>query len=125
VFTEGCPSRPFLKDETMISLRDLVVNRTNNFKLIRMITSSAVSVSHAYPISLDITAIEPLDPDAPAGELAPIGWTQVVGPLVGNAAARWTEIPDPSSGVSDNHFIGWDAPGDESVCANNGIPANH
>src|SRR5579871_32202 len=45
--------------------------------------------------------------------------------LVGNAAARWTEILDPSSGVSDNYFIGWDASGDQSVCTNNGIPANH
>lgn len=109
----------------MISLRDMAVDRTNNFNLICMITSSAVSVSHAYPNSSDITAIEPLGPDASAGELVPIGGTQVAGPLVGNAAARWTEIPDPSSGVSDNHFIGWDAPGDESVCTNNGIPANH
>ena len=109
----------------MISLRDLAVNRNNNFKLICMITSGAVSVSHAYPISSDITATEPLDPNAPAGELPLVGRTQVVGPLVGDAAARWTEISDPPSGISDNDFIGWDAPGDESVCANNGIPANH
>ena len=44
----------------MAKLNDLAIGRANNFNLIRMIAATAVLVSHAYPISLGVGALEPL-----------------------------------------------------------------
>ena len=46
----------------MHSLRDVAIGRNNNFNLLRMIAATAVVISHAFPISLGMQAVEPLEP---------------------------------------------------------------
>jgi peptidoglycan/LPS O-acetylase OafA/YrhL len=57
----GCRRTDLRKDKTMVSLRDLAVDRNNNFNLFRVIASAAVLVSHAYPITSGRGANEPFE----------------------------------------------------------------
>lgn len=70
------------------------VGRDNNLNLLRMIAALAVLVSHAWPITLGRSAVEPLEPilGRTLGEVAVTVFFGLSGFLV---AGSWCRAPDP------------------------------